>query len=234
MSLLEHPTAQALLADAEVSAVAVVGCQHRLESFLHRYLPCCYRVEQHALARGVLQGKLSNLQRKTAEPIAYQAGRPRQPVQHFGGAGGWDDERVMARLRQQVAEELADPDAVFVLDPSAFPKGGADSGGVARQGCGRLGKIDNGPVGVFLAYVSAAGQTLVDRQLDLPQDWTHDSLRRQATHVPDAVAFQESWRMGLDRLERSAAELPFGGVAGDDAFGRGAELRAQLRLRRWR
>lgn len=234
MSLLEHPTAQALLADAEVSPAAVAGCRHRLEDFLHRYLPRFYRVEQHDLARVVLQGKLSNLQRKTAEPIAYQAGRPRKPVQHFVGAGCWDDEGVMAELRGHVAEELADPDAVLVLDPSAFPKWGADSCGVARQWCGRLGKIDNCQVGVFLAYVSATGQALVDRQLYLPPEWALDTPRRQATYVPDAVTFQASWRIGLDLLDRSAAALPFGWVAGDDEFGRCAEFRAQLRRRRWR
>ena len=125
MSLLDHPTAQALLADAEFPAASVNGCRRRLEEFLQRYLPCFYRVEQHDLARVVLQGKLSGLQRKTSEPIAYQAGRPRKPVQHFVGAGGWDDEGVMAELRRHVAAELADPDAVLVLDPSAFPKSGA-------------------------------------------------------------------------------------------------------------
>src|SRR6266852_931620 len=89
MPLLEHPTAQALLADAEVPAAAVSGCHRRLHAFLRRYRPRFYRVEQHDLARVVLQGKLSNLQRTTAEPIAYQAGRHRKPVQHFVGAGGW-------------------------------------------------------------------------------------------------------------------------------------------------
>src|SRR5690349_15388043 len=124
MSLLEHPTAQTLLADAELSAADVAGCRRRLETFLQRYLPRFYRVEQHELARVVLQGKLSNLQRKTSEPIAYQAGRHRKPVQHFVGAGCWDDEAVMAELRQHVAAEVGDPDAVLVLDPSGFPKSG--------------------------------------------------------------------------------------------------------------
>src|SRR5450755_3936253 len=122
MSLLDHPTAQALLADAVISAEAVAGCQFLLENFLQRYLPCFYRVEQHVLARVVLEGKLSQLQRKTSEPIAALAGRPRKPVQHFVGAGGWDDESVMAELRQDVCETLADPDGVLVLDPSGFPK----------------------------------------------------------------------------------------------------------------
>jgi SRSO17 transposase len=234
MSLLEHPTAQALLADAEVSAAAVAGCRRRLDAFLRRYLPRFYRVEQQELARVVLQGKLSGLQRKTSEPIAYQAGRHRKPVQHFVGAGRWDDESVMAELRLHVAEALADPDAVLVLDPSAFAKSGADSCGVARQWCGRLGKVENCQAGVFLAYVSALGQALVDRQLYLPQEWAQDAKRRQATHVPGEVAFQESWRIGLDLLDRSAGQLPSGWVAGDDEFGRRAEFRAQLRLRRRR
>jgi SRSO17 transposase len=234
MSLLEHPTAQALLADAEVSPADVAGCRRRLESFLHRYLPRFYRVEQHELARVVLQGKLSNLQRKTSEPIAAQAGRHRKPVQHFVGAGCWDDERVMVELRQHVAEELAQAEAVLVLDPSAFPKSGADSCAVTRQWCGRLGKVDNCQVGVFLAYVSDRGQALVDRRLYLPQDWADDPTRRKQTHVPPDVSFQESWRIGLELLDRAGAELPFGWVAGDEEFGRCAEFRAQLRRRRLR
>jgi SRSO17 transposase len=234
MSLLEHPTAQALLADAEVSAAAVAGCRRRLEEFLQRYLPRFYRVEQHELARVVLQGKLSNLQRKTSEPIAAQAGRHRKPLQHFVGAGGWDDEAVMAELRRHVAQELGDPDAVLVLDPSAFAKSGADSCGVARQWCGRLGKVENCQIGVFLAYVSAAGQALVDRRLYLPKEWAADTQRREQAHVPEAVRFQESWRIGLELLDRAGAELPFGWVAGDDEFGRCAAFRAALRFRRLR
>src|SRR5439155_2027339 len=155
------------LADAEISAAAVRGCRGRLERFLRRYLPCFYREEQRALARVLLQGKLSKLERKTAEPIAYLAGRQRKPVQHFVGGGCWDDEAVMTELRRQVAEELADPDAVLGLDGSAFPKKGTASCGVARQWCGRLGRVDNCQVGVFLAYVTARGYAPLDRQLYL-------------------------------------------------------------------
>src|SRR3954447_14375008 len=234
MSLLDHPTAQALLADAEVSAAAVAGCPRRLDRFLARYLPRFYRVEQHDLARVVLQGKLSSLQRKTSEPIAYQAGRPRKPVQHFVGAGRWDDEGVMTELRRHVALEAGDPDAVLVLDPSAFPKSGRDSCGVQRQWCGRLGKVENCQLGVFLAYVSDRGRALVDRRLYLPQEWAADARRRRQTHVPAGVQFQESWRIGLDLIDRAGVDLPFGWVAADDEFGRCAEFRAELRRRRLR
>lgn len=231
MSLLEHPAAVALLDDAQVSASDVRGCRRRLEGFLRRYLPRFYRREQHELVRVVLQGKLSNLHRKTSEPIAYLAGRERKPVQHFVGAGGWDDEAVMAELRRHVGETLADPDGVLVLDPSGFPKKGGASCGVARQWCGRLGKVDNCQVGVFLAYVTAQGYAPLDRQLYLPEEWAKDAQRREATHVPEAVRFQERWRIGLDLLDRSGPDVPFGWVAADDEFGRCSAFRGALRQR---
>jgi SRSO17 transposase len=233
-SLLEHPEALALLADAEVSAADIRGCRARLQRFLGRYLPLFYREEQRELAEVVVGGKLSALPRKTAEPIAYQAGRHRKPVQHFVGAGAWDDEAVQAELRRDVAEVLGDPEAVLVLDGSGFPKRGTASCGVARQWCGRLGKVDNCQVGVFVAYVAPGGATLVDRRLYLPEDWARDPKRRRQAHVPKGVRFQEGWRIGLGLLERAAADLPFAWVAGDDEFGRATALRAALAQRGWR
>jgi SRSO17 transposase len=140
----------------------------------------------------------------------------------------------MAELRRHVAEVMSDPQAVMVLDPSGFPKKGTDSCGVTRQWCGRLGKVDNCQVGVFLAYVCASGYAPLDRQLYLPEDWAQDAQRREQTHVPKEVIFQESWRIGLKLLERSTVDLPFGWVAGDDEFGRASDFRALLRFRHWR
>lgn len=234
MSLLDHPMAQSLLADAEVPVAVVRECCPRLDLFLQRYLPRFYRSEHHELARVVLHGKLSQLQRKTSEPIAALAERPRKPVQHFVGAGAWDDEAVMQELRRHVGEVLGDPDAVLVLDTSGFAKKGTASCGVDRQWCGRLGKIDNCQVGVFLAYVTATSAAPLDRQLYLPKAWADDPRRRADTHVPAELTFQESWRLGLHLLNRSAPAVPFGWVAGDDAFGRVTALRSAVRARRWR
>ncbi len=190
--LLEHPTAQALLADAEVCAADAPGCRRSLERFLRRYLPRFYRKEQHALARVVLQGRLSNLQRKTSEPIASLAGLQRKPVQHFVGAGAWDDEAVLAERRRHVAQERGDPDAVFVLDPSGFAKTGEASCGVARPWCGRPGQVENRQVGVFLTYATARGHAPLDRRLYLPREGVEDDQRREETHVPEGATFQES------------------------------------------
>src|SRR5512135_3203522 len=234
MSLLDLPEAQALLGDATVTPDAVRDCTDRLTDFLRRYLPRFYRAEQRENATRVIRGLLSGLERKTCEPIAIEAGLPRKPVQFFVGGGKWDDETVMIELRTHVREELAEPGGVVVIDPSGFPKKGTESCGVARQWCGRLGKVENCQVGVFLAYAAPAGYAPLDRRLYLPEDWAGDEGCREKCQVPPGVEFQEKWRIALDLLDRSLPGLPHGWITGDDEFGRAAGFRAALRLRRER
>jgi SRSO17 transposase len=234
MDILEHPDAQPLLDDAKLPAATVRACADHLERFLARYLPRFYRKEHRDHACTVLRGKLTGLQRKTTEPLATQADQERRPLQLFVGAGGWDDQAVLAELRGHVREELGHPQAVFVLDPSAFPKKGTESCGVARQWCGRLGKIDNCQAGVFLAYAAPRGCALVDARLYLPEDWAGSPSRRAKTHVPQGVTFREKWRLALEQLDRARAGLPGRWVVGDDELGRCTELRAALRRRRLR
>jgi SRSO17 transposase len=231
MSLLDHAEARVLLNDATVTPDAVQDCSDRLTAFLQRYLPRFYRVEQRATATLVIRGHLSGLERKTCEPIAIEAGLPRKPIQFFVGAGKWDDEAVMAELRAHVREELADTAGVVVIDPSAFPKKGTESCGVTRQWCGRLGKVDNCQVGVFLAYAASGGYAPLDRRLYLPEEWANDEARREKCHVPADVEFGEKWQIALDLLDRSLPGLPHGWIVGDDEFGRPAEFRAALRGR---
>lgn len=234
MSLLDGPEAKALLAEAAVLPEDVEECAGRLTAFLSRYLPQFYRVEQGELAKVVIQGKLSKLERKTCEPIAYQAGRQRKPVQHFVGAGKWQDQAVLGEMRRHLNEVWGDDDGVLALDGSSFPKSGSDSCGVARQWCGRLGKKENCQTGVFAAYASARGRAPLDCQLYLPVEWAKDQERRAATYVPRDVRFQEKWRIALDLVDRCAKEVKHGWVTGDDEFGRVTEFRAQLRVRRER
>jgi SRSO17 transposase len=231
MTILEHPQAQALLADATLSADDVRSCACALTAFAQRYLPLFHRSEQRDHALTILQGKLSGLQRKTTEPIAHQAGLKRRNLQLFVGDGGWHDDPIRGELRRQVGEELGDPDAVFVLDGSGFPKKGTASCGVQRQWCGRLGKVDNCQQGYFLAYAAPRGGALLDARLYLPVEWAGDLTRRLRTHVPPDVVFQEGWRIALGLLDRAREGLPGRWVTGDDEFGRASELRGQLRLR---
>jgi len=232
MSLLDKPEAQVLLDDANVTADTVRGCADRLTGFLQRYVPHFYRTEHRTNATRVIRGLISGLERKTCEPIAIAAKLPRKPIQSFVGSGKWDDEAVMTELRLHVREALAEPDGVVVIDPSAFPKKGTHSCGVARQWCGRLGKVDNCQVGVFLVYAAKAGYAPLDRQLYLPGEWAKDKARRKECHVPTKVQFQEKWQIALDLLGRSLPDLPHGRIAADDEFGRVSQFRAELRSRK--
>src|SRR4051794_1676710 len=99
MDILDHPEAQRLLEDADLSAAAVRSCPKHLEAFVQRYLPLFPRAEHRHHARTILRGKLTALQRKTTEPIATQAGQKRRPLQLFVGAGAWDDTPVRVELR---------------------------------------------------------------------------------------------------------------------------------------
>lgn len=231
MSLLDHPEAQALLADAVVTPEAITGQADRLTAFLQRYLPRFYRAEQRATATLVIRGRLGGLQRKTSEPIAIEAGLPRNPIQFFVGAGKWDDEAVMAELRHHVRQELAEPHGVVIVDPSAFAKKGTESCGVDRQWCGRLGKVENCQLGVFLADATQASYAPLDRRLYLPKEWADDEARRDKCHVPEEIKFQETWRIALDLLDRSLPGLPHGWITDDDELGRVSEFRAALRQR---
>jgi SRSO17 transposase len=233
MSLLEQKEAQVLLEDAEVSAGTVRGCRRQLTRFLKRYLPLFYRQEQREHAQLVIQGQLSHLERKTSEPIARQAGVQRKPVQVFVGAGKWDDEAVMGELRTDVAEAFHDPAATLVLDGSGFPKKGTQSCGVQRQWCGRLGKVDNCQVGVFLACVSQGRVGPLGRRLYLPREWAESPARRRKCHVPRGVRFAEKWQLGLKLIEQ-ARQVPHGWIVADDEFGRVSQLRTKLRGRRQR
>lgn len=227
MSLLERPEAQELLEDATMSPQIVRGCADRLTQYLARYLPLFYRKELREHLRLAVEGRLSGLERKTSEPIAREAAVPRRALQRFVGAGDWDDEAVTSELRRQVCDELGDDNGVVVLDASGFPKQGKESCGVQRQWCGRLGKIDNCQVGVFLSYASAKGHVLLDRRLYLPKSWAKDKKRRKKCYVPEQVEYQPKWQIGLDLIKRS--QVPHRWVTADDEFGRVAEFRQVLR-----
>jgi len=226
-SILEQDTAAALLQQATLSAQQVADCQQRLTAFLQRYLPLFQRAEQRHNTTILLQGKLSDLQRKTSEPIAYQAGMQRKPVQAFVGWAPWDDEAVMAELRRHVSDAWADDDAVFIFDGSAFVKKGHASCGVARQWCGRLGKVDNCQIGIFLAYSCRYGHVGLDRRLFLPKEWADDPLRRAACHVPADIVYQEHWQIALELLQR-CRDVPHAWVTADSEFGRVVAFRDAL------
>lgn len=93
-------------------------------------------------------------------------------LQHLLGRAIWDEEEVCAEVRDYVVEHLNDGAGILAVDETSFLKKGEESVGVGKQYCGLTGQIENCQVGVFLAYISSKGQSLLDRRLYLPKSWT--------------------------------------------------------------
>jgi SRSO17 transposase len=203
---------------------------NRLEDFARPFAASLPSTESRIQSRTYLAGLLSDVERKNAESIAYRYDLDRQVIQRFVGELDWDHGPLIDELSRQVAATLGRPDAVLVFDPSAFPKKGAASVGVQRQWCGRLGKVDNCQVGVFLGYVTDRERALVDFRLYLPWEWAKDRTRRKRAGVPKGVAYRTRHELALEMLRRRGGTLPHAWVAGDDEMGRPAWFRKRLAL----
>ena len=127
-------------------------------------------------------------ERRNAENLSETVPASARVMQRFLAESPWNDDIVIGRLQEYLGPRLGHPEAIWVLDGSDFPKQGRKSVGVARQYCGRLGKVANCQAGMFLAYVSPLGRALVDKGLYLPESWVSDKERCASAGVPE-----ESW-----------------------------------------
>ena len=120
------------------------------------------------------------------------------------------------------------PATLVFLDETGFLQV-KKSVGVQRQYSGTAGRIENG-IGVFLAYASARGRTLLDRELYLPQVWAEDWERRHCRLGCRRVsAFGPSRQLAQLMLKRALESgVPFGWVAGDEVYGNDRKLRRWL------
>jgi SRSO17 transposase len=220
-----------LLDDAHVPPNLLRGLLPRLQTFLQPFLDALQSPQQQHNAHHYVQGLLSDLGSEDVESIAYLHDRERQGLQKFIGQVQWDYQPLLAELVRQVATELGQADGVLVFDPSAFPKKGSESVGVQRQWCGRLGKVDNCQVGIYLGYVSRSEHALVDVRLYLPRDWAKRKRRRLKAGVPAALRFRTRHELALEMLDERGPLLPHAWISGDDELGRCSWFREQLRLR---
>jgi SRSO17 transposase len=220
-----------LLKDAEVQPSVLKGVLPRLESFLQPFVTALASPEQRTNAQQYVQGLLSDLDSKDTESIAYLHDRERQGLQKFMGQAEWDHRPLVTELARQIGTELGEDDGVLVFDPSAFAKKGTESVGVQRQWCGRLGKVDNCQVGIYLGYVARRDHALVDFRLFLPKDWTQRKRRCAKAGVPAEVRFQTRHELMLAMLDEHGSVLPHAWIAGDDELGRCSWFREELRRR---
>ena len=220
-----------LLNDAVVRPDLLQGMLARLERFVEPFAASLIRSKQRKLAQQYVAGLVSQVEKKNVESIAYHHDTDRQMLQKFIGQYSWDHKPLLDELVRQVGAALGCPEGVLVIDPSAFPKKGNESVGVQRQWCGRLGKVENCQVGVFLAYAAPEEHALVDLRLYLPKSWARSKKRRAKVGVPPEVKFQTRHQLALQMLDEQSAKLPHGWVAGDDEMGKIPEFRGELQAR---
>lgn len=212
-----------------VTSSQFAKCLDRLTTFMRPFQQLLGRQIQRDYAERFVTGLCSDLERKNAESIAYHFGLERKTIQHFIGESEWDDRPLRKELAAQIATQLGEANGVLILDPSSFVKSGRESVGVARQWCGRLGKVENCQVGLYLAYASSQGHALVDGELYLPKEWTTDKKRLKKAGVPPARrVYKTRHTIFLEILERHCKDLPHSWITGDDELGRPIAFRRKL------
>ena len=172
--------------------------------------------EPRRRALDYLKGLLSPVERKNGWQLAERAGDATPDgVQRLLYNYQWDADLVRDDLKSYVIEYLADAGAVLAVDETGFLKKGDKSVGVQRQYSGTAGRIENSQIGVFLAYASARGRTLLDRELYLPQVWAENWERRREAGVPEGVGFRTKPQLAQLMLERAVESgIPFPGWPG--------------------
>jgi SRSO17 transposase len=204
-----------------------------VEAVAERIGPRFVRSEPRARAIGYLRGLLGDTERKNGWQLAEHLGEATPDgVQHLLARAHWDADEVRDDLFDYVRHNLGDPDGVLVVDETGFLKKGTKSCGVARQYSGTAGRIENSQIGVFLAYAGARGQTLIDRALYLPKEWTGDPKRCRVAGVPEGVTFATKIALAKRMIERAvAAGVPVRWVAADAVYGSDYSFRIALENR---
>lgn len=201
-----------------------------LEELHARIAPRFARSEQRGRVLAYLKGLLSPVKRKNGWQLAELAGEKNPDgVQRLLNNALWDADEVRDDLQEYVVEHLGDENAVLVVDETGFLKKGNKSVGVKRQYSGTAGRIENCQIGVFLAYASSKGHTLIDRELYLPKEWVEDAQRREEAGVPWEVGFETKPQLARKMLERAlTAEVPCKWVTADEIYGGDRRLRIWL------
>ena len=179
-----------------------------LANYLRGFERYFLRQKTFGHGRDYCRGLLSDLQRKSVEPIALAAGETVRTLQVFLLQGAWDHLGHRDGLQRRIADALpqfADDGlgTVGLLDETSAVKKGTKTPGVQRQYCGSVGKLENCMVTVHLGVSRGRFKTLIDADLFLPEKWDADRQRCQKAGIPDALPHRPKWEIGLEQLGRA-------------------------------
>lgn len=207
--------------EPEISEQDVLRWGEELDRVSERFAPRFGRVEVQRRAPLYVRGLIARVDRKNGWQLADHLGdETPKNLQHFIARSQWSADEVRNDLRRYVVEHLADDEGVLVIDETGFLKKGTKSAGVARMYSGTAGRIENCQIGVFLAYATSKGRTLIDRELYLPQAWIGDRERCREAHIPDEVEFATKPQLARRMLQQAMADqVPAQWVTADEVYG---------------
>jgi SRSO17 transposase len=202
----------------------IASLEEALVAFLQTFRPCFKQERTFAHLRSYSAGLLTDLKRKSIEPIALAAGKDERTLQLFLSALAWDHERAQGMLQRRVVQEHSCVEPIGVIDSSGHPKSGDKTPGVQRQWCGQSGKNDNCVVGQHLLYTdnhpSNPFSCMLASDLFLPESWSNDRERCREAGIPDELVHRPKWRIAVEQLEQAVGNgIRFSYVTFDEEYG---------------
>ena len=214
----------------------IAGLGGAFSSYLGRYRGCFLQGRTARHFDDYCRGLLSDLPRKSVEPIALASGTAVRTLQEFLATANWDHLRARDTLQRHLAGLLATLPAdrlgtVGVFDETSCVKQGDKTPGVQRQHLGCVGKIDNGIVTVHVGVARGRFSALLDADLYLPKSWDQDRQRCSEAGIPNDVRYLAKWRIAFDQLLRLHANgVRFDWLTFDEGYGSKVPLLSLLSL----
>jgi SRSO17 transposase len=202
----------------------IASLEPALLALLAMFRPCFKQNRTFGHLKRYLVGLLTDLKRKSIEPIALAGGVPVRTLQEFLAHFPWDQDRAGDLLQRRVAAEHDSPEAIGIIDSSGHAKRGDKTPGVQRQWCGESGKIDNCVVGQHLLYTdnhrTNPFSCMLASDLFLPEGWSNDRERCREAGIPDTLVHRPKWQIAVEQLERALGNgIRLGWVTFDEEYG---------------
>lgn len=186
-----------------MDAETICGLGRPLDEYLTQFADCFARRDTRAHLGVYVRGQMSDLERKSVEPIALAAEVPVRTLQEFLTHLVWDEERMRRRVAEIVVRDQADPESIGLIDETGWVKKGEQTPGVQRQYCGAVGKQENCLITVHLGYAAKNFHCLLDGEMYLPQSWHEDRTRCRAGGIPDEVVYRPKSEIALELYDRA-------------------------------
>lgn len=191
-----------------------------LTDYLERFEDCFARRDTRTHFPVYVRGQLSELPRKSVEPMALAAGTSVRTLQEFLTFLKWDEGRMRKRVASIVAQEHADDESIGLIDETGWVKKGEQTPGVQRQYCGSVGKQENSIITVHLGYSAGDFHCLLDGDLFLPESWSADRQRCRRAGIPDEVVYRPKTEIALELYDRGVTNgLHFEWLTFDEWYG---------------